>query len=154
MNCPSKTDPEIPNDWNQSPNDLAADTTTRSDLGRLASARTKHDHKLRKQDGATIELRQVTGPSEADGATRRRRKSDGAVSARSIAPSGFGEQMLELTLGQSHSNPGSPNPMLPAWQRPFRRSGQVMWKFMKFIGPGFMVAVVSGNASRRSWREH
>ncbi|CAK3998884.1 Manganese transporter SMF2 [Lecanosticta acicola] len=139
MNCPSRTDPEVPNDWNQSPNDLASDTTTRSDLGKLASARVKHDHKLKNQDGAVVELRQVAEPSHVEGATMRRRRSDGASS---IAHPGFGEQMLEETLGQTvRGYSRTPNPKLPSWQQPFRRSWQVLWKFVKFIGPGFMVAV-------------
>lgn len=133
MNCPSRTDPEIPSGFNQSPNSLAADTTTRSDLGQVASARIQHDHKLKTKDGPNVELTQLGGPSDADGMRRRKSQGDGA----SIAHSGFGEQMLGQTLGTS----GPPNPRLPFWRSPFRRSGQVMWKFMQFVGPGFMIAV-------------
>ncbi|EME45004.1 hypothetical protein DOTSEDRAFT_70900 [Dothistroma septosporum NZE10] len=133
MNCPSRTDPEIPSGFNQSPNSLAADTTTRSDLGKVASARIQHDHKLKTKDGPTVELLQLGGPSDAEGMRRRKSSGDGA----SIAYSGFGEQMLGQTLGTQ----GPPNPRLPFWQSPFRRVGEVLWTFMKFIGPGFMIAV-------------
>jgi len=138
MNCPSRTDPEVPNDWNQNPDALAADTTTRSDLGKLASARLHRDHSLRKEDGANVETRRIAQPSDHDEAPKHSADSDGGLRRHSIARSGFGERMFEQTLGTA----ASPDPpKLPRWQQPFHKIASVIWKYMKFIGPGFMVAV-------------
>ncbi|EME83860.1 uncharacterized protein MYCFIDRAFT_53810 [Pseudocercospora fijiensis CIRAD86] len=139
MNCPSRTDPELPDGWNQNPNPLAADTTTRSDLGKLASARVQHDHKLKSQEGAGVELRAVGGPSEIEEEGKSVRARDGVSS--SIAYPGFGEQMLEDTIGARRRDSRTPNPQLPRWQQPLDRARRGIWRYMKFIGPGFMIAV-------------
>lgn len=54
-----------------------------------------------------------------------------------IANTGFGGRMLEETLGTAPPNPHQ----LPAWQQPFDRIRKVVWKYMRFIGPGFLIAV-------------
>lgn len=45
--------------------------------------------------------------------------------------------MFEQTLGTA----ASPSPQLPRWQQPLRKLSSIIWKYIKFIGPGFMVAV-------------
>lgn len=139
MNCPSRTEPELPDGFNQSPNDLNADSTTRSDLGNLASVRLQSDHKLRDKNGLSIELAQAGGSNDGDSLRRRIANSDGTP----IAHPGFGEKMLRETIGATSDNfsySPSPNP-LPRWQRPFQEVRRVGVKFAKFIGPGFMIAV-------------
>ncbi|SMY22378.1 unnamed protein product [Zymoseptoria tritici ST99CH_1A5] len=140
MNCPSRTDPEVPDKWNQSPNALSADTTTRSDLENLASARLQSDHKLKKQDGLNCEIATVSGSSD------EKRKPDSVLpsdGAQTIANPGSGEDMLKRTLGFTdvEVSPSSNPPRLPRWQHPFREIKRVLLKFSKFIGPGFMIAV-------------
>ncbi|KXS98842.1 hypothetical protein AC578_10847 [Pseudocercospora eumusae] len=139
MNCPSRTDPELPHDWNQNPNPLAADTTTRSDLGKLASARVQHDHKLKSEEGVSVELRAVGAPSEVEENGKSPHSRDGVSS--SIAYPRFGEQMLEDTLSARRCDSRTPNPQLPRWQQPFDRARRGIWRYMKFIGPGFLIAV-------------
>ncbi|KJX94172.1 metal ion transporter metal ion transporter like protein [Zymoseptoria brevis] len=140
MNCPSRTDPEVPDKWNQSPNALSADMTTRSDLENLASARLQSDHKLKKQDGLNCEIATVSGSSDEKRTPDSVLPSDGA---QAIANPGSGEDMLKRTLGFTdvEVSPSSNPPQLPRWQHPFREIKRVLLKFSKFIGPGFMIAV-------------
>jgi len=140
MNCPSRTEPELPDGFNQSPNDLNADSTTRSDLGNLASVRLQSDHKLRDKNGLSIELAQAAGSNDGDSIRRRIPNSDGS---NAIAHPGYGEKMLQETVGATYDDVScSPNPNpLPLWQRPFQEVRRVGVKFAKFIGPGFMIAV-------------
>ncbi|KAK4503049.1 hypothetical protein PRZ48_006476 [Zasmidium cellare] len=163
MNCPSRTDPEVPDDFNQNPNPLASDTTTRSDLGKVASARVQHDHKVDKQDSPNVELRQIGGPSDTDGARRRKFSSDGdGDNDPSIARPRFGDGMfgrriklfkkpslaarrnMHGTIEEDSSpsrQPPSHAPLPPRWQQPLLRLRRAVWKYIRFIGPGFMIAV-------------
>jgi metal iron transporter len=140
MNCPSRTDPEVPDTYNQSPNALSADTTTRSDLENLASARLQSDHKLKKQDGLLSEITSITGTNDHERMPDSSPPGDGA---QSIANPGFAEDMLKQTLGitDAEVNSSSSPPGLPRWQHPFRETKRVLLKFSKFVGPGFMIAV-------------
>ncbi|KAK5111371.1 hypothetical protein LTR62_005211 [Meristemomyces frigidus] len=142
MNCPSKTEPDVPDGWNQSPNALAADSTTRSDLSRIASARRKRDHRLSTQDTSDIEL--ITLRQDFDS-----RGKDPGVGVRAGRHGGdghapnTGEEMLEETLGTS------PNPAaldedlnsLPIYHRWARKLARVLLRYTKFIGPGFLISV-------------
>lgn len=86
-----------------------------------------------------MELRAVGASSDLDDAAAAPfRSRDGASS--SIAYPGFGEQMLESTMGTRRDS-RTPNPSLPRWQQPFDRARKGICRYMKFIGPGFMVAV-------------
>lgn len=149
MNCPSRTDPELPDDFNQSPNALASDTTTRSDLGKVASARVQHDHKVDKQDGLNVELRQIGGPSDIDGPRRRKFSSDGgrdndpSIAHPRFGESVFGRVKLKTAGRQDEEDPARTpdHATLPRWQQPFYRFRRAVWKYIRFIGPGFMIAV-------------
>lgn len=134
MNCPSRTEPDTPLEWNQNPNPLAE--TTRSDLGKVASARVQHDHKLKNKNGANIELTEVGGSRDQQ-AVRRRSVASYGGGSHSIATTGRGERMLEDTLG---TTPPSPT-RLPFWQQPLDRIRKVIWKYIRFVGPGFLIAV-------------
>ncbi|KAK1820485.1 NRAMP-like transporter smf-3 [Friedmanniomyces endolithicus] len=145
MNCPSKTEPEVPDDWNQNPNDLNGDTTTRSDFSRIANARLQRDHRLRDQDVAEVELvamQQQTAeegkgihaglPSIEDNDDERAHET--------------GEMMLEQTLGTADTpfggNPSrNGSPKAPLWRRSLADCARVLLKYVKFIGPGFMISV-------------
>lgn len=140
MNCPSRTEPELPDGFNQSPNALNADATTRSDLETMASVRLQTGHKLRDKNRLNIELAQAAEAHDEDSLRRRLPSGDGT---RSIVHPGFGEKMLQETIAATSDAPScspSPNP-LPRWQRPFQEVRRVGTKFAKFIGPGFMIAV-------------
>jgi metal iron transporter len=137
MNCPSRTDPEVPPDWNQSPNALSGDSTTRSDLSRIASARLQHDHKLKDRHGPHVELNTFHPPTDTGGERRNSLRS-----ART-GDGERGEAMLEDTVGFGYSEeePSNNDPSIPLWRRALRRAGRVLWKYAKFVGPGFMISV-------------
>ncbi|TKA34032.1 hypothetical protein B0A50_00012 [Salinomyces thailandicus] len=155
MNCPSRTEPELPDEWNQNPNALSADTTTRSDLNRLANARLQRDHRLRKDDAnvETLSLEQQS-TGDADSQVRRRAGNSG-VGYR--GGHHLGEEMVEETFGtalpaQNNHPSGKDNGSgheqqdeslddLPWWRRGIRKTARVLMKYSKFIGPGFMISV-------------
>ncbi|GIZ45136.1 hypothetical protein CKM354_000831800 [Cercospora kikuchii] len=133
MNCPSRTEPDMPPDWNQNPNPLAE--ITRSELGKVASARVQHDHKLKNQNGADSEFAEMQGNRNNQPPEKGMSVSGDGTSP--IATPGFGGRMLEDTLGATPPNPRK----LPPWQQPLDRFRKVIWKYVRFIGPGFMIAV-------------
>lgn len=138
MNCPAKTEPILPDGHNQSPNDLSSDLTTRSDLGRLANARLQREHRLSDPGGV----------SETD------------IIAQPPSPEVHGEP--EPVAGDSPNSEkeqekDEPEPKdnvkivaetsadsrRPVWQSWYLEAWRVLRTYVKFIGPGFMVAVVS-----------
>ncbi|KAK0927733.1 NRAMP-like transporter smf-3 [Friedmanniomyces endolithicus] len=145
MNCPSKTEPEVPDDWNQNPNELNGDTTTRSDLSRIANARLQRDHRLRDQDVAAVELvaMQQQTAEEGKGIHMGLLSIEDNEGERTH---GTGEMMLEQTWGtadtpSSGSPPGPVSPRSPLWRRSLADCARVLLKYVKFIGPGFMISV-------------
>ncbi|PPJ50703.1 hypothetical protein CBER1_07711 [Cercospora berteroae] len=133
MNCPSRTEPDMPPDWNQNPNPLAE--ITRSELGKVASARVQHDHKLKNQNGAESQCAEMQG--NRDHQPPEKGMSVHGDGTSPIATPGFGGRMLEDTLGTTPPNPRK----LPPWQQPLDRFRKVIGKYVRFIGPGFMIAV-------------
>ncbi|KAH9839622.1 manganese transporter pdt1-like [Teratosphaeria destructans] len=130
MNCPSKTDPEVPLDWNQSPDALASDITTCSDLSRIASARLRSDHRISDAKGPHVELQALPHNPDGDGdgkggaasSVRRRRSvgdgsGAGAASGTTVTESRrsgrgrgrgsveYGGSMLDEMLGVEHADP-------------------------------------------------
>jgi metal iron transporter len=132
MNCPSRTDPEVPLDWNQSPNSLNADATTRSDLSSIANARTKHDHRLPSHDAASRADIMDVSESACEKPEKPIRSTGGV-----------GEKTLDDSVvnARDHLVPSPTPPVLPRWQQPFDRIRRTACTFMKFVGPGFMIAV-------------
>ena len=140
MNCPSRTDPEFPEGYNQNPNALNADATTRVDLGYMANIRAKDDHRIDchdADDDMAVDHRQANEedgglqPKVFDGLRGRSdaaRKTDRETAEAAIRPSAiFGVEQDVL--------------------QPERRGGilggaiEVICRYLKFVGPGFMVAV-------------
>jgi metal iron transporter len=140
MNCPSRTDPEIPDGHNQSPNALNSDATTRADLGFVANTRSRDDHRIdchNADDDLGIDQRQATeenaGSSPKAFSDLRRRsdaagKSEPSNAHTALRPSAIFSVEQEVV-------------------HPKRRGGifagaiEVVRKYLKFVGPGFMVAV-------------
>lgn len=139
MNCPSRTDPEFPDTYNQNPNALNADATTRADLGYVANTRARGDHRIdcHNTNGMTIQYQRSNeadrGPQvkALDGLRRRSdtgRQSIGGSPEATIRPSAlFSEEP-----GVNHSGRS---------EGLFGGAVEVVRKYMKFVGPGFMVAV-------------
>lgn len=139
MNCPSRTEPEIPDGYNQSPNDLNADATTRADLGYMMNTRARDDHRIAPYDAdddIAIHHRQA---DEADtdaqcGALDGLRRRSDAVK-KPVDSSA-------AAVHQSNMSSDDQNVSYP------KRSGgifggaiEIVRKYFKFVGPGFMVAV-------------
>ncbi|KAK0905560.1 NRAMP-like transporter smf-3 [Friedmanniomyces endolithicus] len=145
MNCPSKTEPEVPDDWNQNPNDLNGDTTTRSDLSRIANARLQRDHRLRDQDVAEVELVAMQQQTAEEGKGIHA-GLPGIEDNDDERAHETGEMMLEQTLGTADTPSGDNpsrhgSPKAPLWRRSLADCARVLLKYVKFIGPGFMISV-------------
>ena len=132
MNCPSRTDDDLDHpSWNQNPSSFAADLTTRQDLNGIVSSRTKLGTDCTLVDGAENEV--------DDGYAKDRRPnahlpvaSGGDVPDHE--PPTEPRKTRARTIGLRDLLPSK----APTW---LQRFGQILTKFGKFIGPGFMVAV-------------
>ncbi|KAG9185622.1 hypothetical protein G6011_06953 [Alternaria panax] len=140
MNCPSRTDPEFPEWYNQNPNALNKDATTRTDLGYLANTRARDDKRIdchNIDNGTAIDHRQAT---EEDG--RLQPKALDGLRKRSPATRKEDHGIADTAIRQSAIFNEEQNV-----DRPKRRGGvfggavEVVRKYLKFVGPGFMVAV-------------
>lgn len=132
MNCPSRNDETLGHEgWNQSPSRLSADTTTRQDLNGIANAREQREHGS-KTASIEEEARIAETPCDEPARKEKAEKNDGERVDD-------GNEALEL-----QSYPGDNKP--PHWglehvQRYSRRGLEILTKYVKFIGPGFMIAV-------------
>lgn len=140
MNCPSRTDPEIPDGHNQSPNALNSDATTRADLGFVANTRARDDHRIdchNADDDLGIDHRQA---AEEDG--RSKPRAFGALRGRSDSA-----RKNEPSNAQAAIRPSVIFSVEQDVVHPKRCGGifggaiEVVRKYLKFVGPGFMVAV-------------
>ncbi|RYN16655.1 Manganese transporter [Alternaria tenuissima] len=141
MNCPSRVDPIHTEGWNQNPDALNADATTRADLDHMANARLQRDHKLDPADGFAAEI---------ETSERHITKRDSKIKMKALDGQG------NITVGEGKGPgavTGSPSgsPVENAgratndWRMALRglsvRASKILRKYATFIGPGFMVAV-------------
>ena len=140
MNCPSRTDPEIPDGHNQSPNALNSDATTRADLGFVANTRARDDHRIdchNAGDDMGIDQRQA---ADEDG--RSKPKAFGGLRSRSDAA-----KRSDSGSAQAAIRPSDVFSVEQDVVHRKRRGGifagaiEVVREYLKFVGPGFMVAV-------------
>ncbi|TKA40699.1 hypothetical protein B0A54_07968 [Friedmanniomyces endolithicus] len=111
----------------------------------MANARLQRDHRLRDQDVAEVELVAMQQQTAEEGkrihvGLRRIEDNDDERAHET------GEMMLEQTLGTadtpSSGSPSSPvSPKSPLWRRSLADCARVLLKYVKFIGPGFMISV-------------
>lgn len=146
MNCPSRTDETIEHEgWNQNPSRLAADLTTRQDLNGIANSRAQRGHVLDTTglaEGPVVDDNHV---ADLPSVSRGKGCEPNADSDRKLQP--LKESAFDDAPGPS--NP--PRSLMPTrgsnspWMRRVgffaRRNLQVLIKYSKFIGPGFMIAV-------------
>ncbi|KAI9879566.1 MAG: hypothetical protein M1830_008100 [Pleopsidium flavum] len=144
MNCPSRTDETIDHEgWNQNPSGLAADLTTREDLNGIANSRAQRDHLAATSElsEGALESNHVVEPpgkltkgSELDTKTYK----NSQITKHLPSISRFGSR-LRVRMANPTRESGSGH---AGTVRGFtQRSGQVLAKYSKFIGPGFMIAV-------------
>ena len=134
MNCPSRTEDDLVHpDWNQNPSTFAADLITRQDLNGIVNARTRLD----KEDDFKEE---VEDRMDHD-LSRDRPLSSSSPTTPSDGMSGHGQPIAQSTQakGDGHFKSASQT----TWKSTLslRHLGQILLKYSKFVGPGFMVAV-------------
>ena len=145
MNCPSRTDEITDHEgWNQNPSRLAADLTTRQDLNGIANSRAQRDHILATTELAEDGVVDYKRISEPTGGLQQGGEPN-MHSERKLQA--LKEPVFNNLLKSNNESPSS----LPThgsgscWNRKvggfWRRSTQVLVKYSKFIGPGFMIAV-------------
>jgi len=140
MNCPSRADPLYEEGYNQNPNALNADATTRADMEHKANARLRSDHCIDTADAPPGEIETNEHNAGEGGGNAVGRKVLGGKGDVAI-----GEKAGGLS---SASPPSSGRGSVGAFgklrgaARGFaQKAAAVLRKYAKFVGPGFMVAV-------------
>lgn len=129
MNCPSRTDepPEL-DGWNQNPPLLAADLTTREDLNGIANSRTRRGSNARIFDDHLEDMEKFVIGEKAP--------------ALHVGDKGVHiQEDLRASAASPSLNARSISPSWNAFLGHLKRTGGVVAKYGKFIGPGFMVSV-------------
>ena len=134
MNCPSRTDEPEGEGFNQNPNALAADLTTRQDLNGRANSRV-----LRRI--ASSEVRNAVEDEPGDSRERNggEKMGEGVVERR-VARTGLshvGRPTDSIDAPEENGMRGAISP----WRKHSMDVFNVVRKFGKFVGPGFMVSM-------------
>ena len=122
--------------YNQSPRTLAGDLTTRSDLNGIANLRSQRDQL--PPDGTT--------QGEKGSRIAIEPAVRGEIQGREFSIHDLGPGLSEKKEPSLHIVPsGGPSDLQPIpWKQAqgfAKRAKQILFKFSKFIGPGFMVSV-------------
>lgn len=135
MNCPSRPDNiEGHPDWNQNPHALSSDLTTRADLNGIVNLREQREHESSLDDNDQI--RDIPVNNDPDSPPE-------------------GKERTSVKVDPTGQEINTPSPASPAFQQlPLRRSTRLsspssvlnkvvvtLQKYVKFVGPGFLVAV-------------
>jgi len=141
MNCPSRPDEiESHPDWNQNPQSLNADATTRADLNGIVNQRAQRDH-----DGSISpdDLQQeAICPSTLTAKPSNSSVSkEGKEAAATIdkTPSHANMSVRQNSLRSITARTGASN--LPWHRRAASKMTEVLIKYARFVGPGFLIAV-------------
>ena len=143
MNCPSRTDAIVEDGMNQNPNEFAPDITTRSDFGQIANARLQRDHRVGVGEGTDIEevaLQQVTKGPDKDGTSTIVEAGEGGGDGVQQM-SGDGAWSSERNTSTAPTAPNRRSFCVPPVKHFFRRAKNILVKYGKFMGPGFMISV-------------
>lgn len=142
MNCPSRTDEPLESDgWNQNPPTLAADLTTRQDLNGISNLRTQ------RSSGISLRGKEVDNPGDGGLSHRLPPENPRASPQPNIEGKSFevvATSQPSQSLDMSSSSTLEPSPPPPPRNTLLSRLqhvGKVLAKYIKFIGPGFMVSV-------------
>ncbi|KAF2116364.1 natural resistance-associated macrophage protein-domain-containing protein [Lophiotrema nucula] len=140
MNCPSRADPLMQEGYNQNPNALNADATTRADLDHMANARLQRDHRIDSSDGAITEV----PPSEqqaTEGQDTIRAKALDSQGNIIVSDGKLSGNITTFTSGSGGNGGRAPNNWSTQLRALYLNATRVLRKYSTFIGPGFMVAV-------------
>ena len=168
MNCPSRTDEPPEHDGkNQSPSALAADLTTRQDLNGIVNLRTNQDfgkeaedartetkvdgsavfdrlpnakHRVMQEDhntdGKPQNLDPGTTPRPPNSITRAR-----SAYSNDSFPVTEPNNTLAIAPSDEDSSSRRSGTFMRRIPKPIQTVGKILHRFLKFIGPGFLVAV-------------
>ena len=131
MNCPSRNDEvEAHPDWNQSPNALSSDLTTRQDLNGIANLRISRHH-LPPQNAALDEAVVSNEPANFLPSSSEAMVSGGAPHRLVASP-------LSVAFSGNHkTSSGVYRRMRTSWIQ----VTETCFSLARFVGPGFLVAV-------------
>lgn len=146
MNCPSRIEHDLHSDWNQNPNALNADATTRNDLNHIANLR-RSSRSIERNEERDARGRDLNVGEEdpSKGWTEAQKDAKRVTNAP-------GETVTMRETEKNESTPGGAvqpvdagmdgeqgfSALCKGW---IKRVRTVLVKYVKFIGPGFMVAV-------------
>jgi len=139
MNCPSRPEPEGPG-FNQNPNSLAADLTTRQDLNGIANSRILRRMAENERESVNV--------VEDDQYGANREKEQAVRAPELMVRSHVGTTTRATSDGSRDSDSsgdGSSDTNISA--KGFIKLPKVVVTFAKFVGPGFMVGNSSDPAS-------
>ena len=132
MNCPSRNDDiDKHPDWNQAPPPLTSDLTTRADLNGISNLRVR-DH---EGDSKDSDVRDVNYPVNEKGLEAD--KLAGAPQEQAQAQ----EIYACSTAGDIQQPNSGKSVFLDSISRLVRRAQEILFKYLRFIGPGFLIAV-------------
>lgn len=146
MNCPSRTDETIEHEgWNQNPPSLAADLTTRQDLNGITNSRAQRDHILditELAEGTVIDHNRATEPPAVLQKTGCETNTNADRKLQPLTETAFNSPLEPNNARRSWlPDQGNGSGWIGRVGGFARRSSQVLMKYGKFIGPGFMIAV-------------
>lgn len=141
MNCPSRTDEPVESDgWNQNPPALAADLTTRQDLNGISNLRTQ------RSSGISPSEEEVDNPRDG-GLSHHLPPENPKVPQPNFEGKSFdvvATSQPSQSLDMSSSSTPEPSPSPPprnTFPSRLQHVVKILAKYIKFIGPGFMVSV-------------
>ena len=141
MNCPTRVDPEaLPNGWNQNPDTYA--TQMNSDTNATANRLRLQDHRI---DAPGTSQADGISPDEEVGVRKKARITIG-YSEADVDQVHEHDVSVDEHIGSGAIRLGqkpAPNPRKPfsAIEETVRGIWRVLRKYVKFVGPGWMVSV-------------
>lgn len=145
MNCPSRTDGIVADGINQNPPAFAPDLTTRSDFGQIANARLHRDHRVGIGEGDATDADLLASQQHSKGPNKNvtATVAEAGEGGGDGVPGSAGDGAVS-PLRSSSGSTGLPTrqpPREPPFHRFFRRVKDILVKYAKFVGPGFMISV-------------
>lgn len=150
MNCPSRVDQSALENEGYNQNPGALDLHKRDDLNSRANLTTTHDHRVQPVDSRVEPIKASNLDLEVDAGLKSRKGSAHRVSLRPVRT----WDSLDGAVPREESLASTPPPPPPGpakdsvWGRASRSGGhtaRTAWarirKLLKFVGPGFMIAV-------------
>ena len=130
MNCPSRNDDTDKHPhWNQSPPALTADLTTRADLNGIANTRevdgVEHSYQSDQEQDKSIRDAAISGADRP------------AVAEQEKEPERNAFTLSEAPQEHAHGK----TPFTDSAAKRARRLLEILTKYSRFIGPGFLIAV-------------